>query len=360
MTWVSIGSDHGAVSAAVCRTLGRQLGGQLDQRAISGTAPTHSSFSGTRLLRSSDAGTPNRRGSAPGRNRKPTNGSRSRGLTNAVVSGPATTTRPFMLDQVHTPVGQHPHGLGGSIRIHAHSTDRAVGPVAIRGSPPSRGYAALRHTETATDRGSKWRAVRSLDVLSSRSYARAIGQTGSAQSMPSAESWRLSTLKVTVRGSSALMRTNDGHCLGPRSGCSARNARNFSASNSAPAREHQRGHHPIADGGVGYGVDRGLDNIGMAQHDSLDRCGAQVLAVDAHPVAQPSGEVDVAGLIAVGQIAAVVHAAGHPFGFGRLVVVVAAELSATLRIHQFADLARRARLAGVDVDDRDFVGQRAQ
>lgn len=38
----------------------------------------------------------------------------------------------------------------------------------------------------------------------------------------SADSIRLSTLNVSVRGSAAATRTYDGHCLGPRSGCSAK------------------------------------------------------------------------------------------------------------------------------------------
>ncbi|WP_156448600.1 phytoene desaturase family protein, partial [Mycobacterium sp. NAZ190054] len=42
---------------------------------------------------------------------------------------------------------------------------------------------------------------------------RLIGWTGSAQSMPSAESRRLRTLKVSVRGSAVAVRTNLGHCL---------------------------------------------------------------------------------------------------------------------------------------------------
>src|ERR1700741_2715821 len=68
-----------------------------------------------------------------------------------------------------------------------------------------------------------------------KSYGyRRIGTTGSPQSTPWADNCRFSTLKVTVRGSSALIRTYDGHCLGPKSGCSARKARNLSGSNSAP------------------------------------------------------------------------------------------------------------------------------
>src|ERR1700740_703809 len=71
------------------------------------------------------------------------------------------------------------------------------------------------------------------EVGKSCAYRR-IGHTGSPHSTPSDDNCRLSTLKVTVRGSSALTLTYDGHCLGPKSGCSARKARNFSGSNSLP------------------------------------------------------------------------------------------------------------------------------
>ena len=87
------------------------------------------------------------------------------------------------------------------------------------------------------------------------------GYTGSAQSVPSADSWRLSTLNVSVRGSAVLTRTNDGHCLGPRSGCSARKSRNASASNVAPSGEHQRGHHLVAHRRVGDRIHRGLGDV---------------------------------------------------------------------------------------------------
>ena len=127
--------------------------------------------------------------------------------------------------------------------------------------------------------------------------------------MPSADSRRLSTLNVSVRGSAVPIRTNDGHCLGPRSGCSARKAANASTSNVAPVGEHQRGHHLVADGGIGDRVDGHLDDVVVAQQDSLDRRGAEVLAVDAHPVAEAACEVDVARLVAVGEVAAVVDAA---------------------------------------------------
>ena len=152
-----------------------------------------------------------------------------------------------------------------------------------------------------------------------------MGNTGSSHSVPSADRCRLSTLNVSVRGSAAPIRTNDGHCLGPRSGWSARNARNFSASNAAPSAEHQRRHHPVADGRIGDRVHRDLDDVGVAHQDALDRRGAEVLAVDAHPVAESAREIGVAVLVPVGEVAAVVHAAAHPLGFGLGIVVVARE-----------------------------------
>ena len=112
-------SDHGAVSFA----------GSSDASAVASSTNERSrmhltprSVSGTRALRSSAAGTPSSRGSAPGRNRKPTNASRPRGFTNAVVSGPATTMRPAILMRSMQPSGKTRTGWGGPSTTHVRST----------------------------------------------------------------------------------------------------------------------------------------------------------------------------------------------------------------------------------------------
>ena len=76
------------------------------------------------------------------------------------------------------------------------------------------------------------------------------------QSVPSAASWRLITLNVSVRGSSALMRTNDGHCLGPRSDWVGQEVAEAVDIELGTLGQHQRGHHSVADIGRWYPVHR--------------------------------------------------------------------------------------------------------
>ena len=168
------------------------------------------------------------------------------------------------------------------------------------------------------------------------------------------------TLNVSVRGSSAPTRTNDGHCFGPRSGCSARNALNFSASNSAPSVSTNAAITWSPTSGAGIPYTATSTHVGMAQQHPFDRRRAEVLAVDTHPVAEPAREVGIAVLVAVGQVAAVVHAATHPLGLGIGVVVIALETSCVRDVHQFTGHARRARLAGLHVDDLGARRQWAQ
>ena len=163
--------------------------------------------------------------------------------------------------------------------------------------------------------------------------------------MPSADSWRLTILNVSVRGRAVPTRTKAGHCLGPRSGCPARNSRTCPGSNVGARREHQGRHHPVAHGRVGNRIHRGLGDVGVAHQDPFDGCGAEVLAVDPHPVPVPPGEIREAVLVAVGQVAAVVDTARHPLGLGGLVLVVAAELAPARGVDQFADDTGRALLA---------------
>ena len=125
-------------------------------------------------------------------------------------------------------------------------------------------------------------------------------------------------------------------------------------------RQHQRRHHLIADIGGRYPVYGDFDHVRVTQQHPLDRRRAEVFAVDAHPVAKPPREVRVAVLVAVREVAAVVHAAGHPFGVGLGIVVVALEPSRPSGVHQLARDAGRAWLAGVHVDDLGAVGQRTQ
>src|SRR4029077_6177261 len=64
--------------------------------------------------------------------------------------------------------------------------------------------------------------------------------------------------------------------------------------------------------------------------------------------------------VAVGQVAAVVDAAGHPLRIGLGVVVVTLETTWAADIYQLADHASRTRLTGVDIADLDAVGQQTK
>src|SRR4029077_18378936 len=112
--------------------------------------------------------------------------------------------------------------------------------------------------------------------------------------------------------------------------------------------------------GGGDSVHRHLDYVGVAQQHSFYRCRPEVLAVDAHPVTEPAREVGVAVLVAVGQVAAVIHAAAHPLGLGAGVVVVTLETPCVRGVYQLTGHPGRAWFTGLDVDDLGAVGQRAQ
>ena len=167
-------------------------------------------------------------------------------------------------------------------------------------------------------------------------------------------------LNDSVRGRFEPTRTYDGHCLGPRSVCSARNAWNPSGSNVGGIGQHQRRHHLIADIGRRDPIHRHLDDIGVAQQHPLDRRRTEVLTVDPHPVAEPAREVREVVLVAVGQVATVVNPTAHPFGVGFRVVVVALEAAGAGDIDQFARYTRRAGFAAVYIDDLGSVGQGTQ
>ena len=187
-----------------------------------------------------------------------------------------------------------------------------------------------------------------------------MGHTASAQSVPSAASWRLITLNDSVRGSSVAIRTNAGHCLGPRSGCSVRNSRNASTSNVGAVRQQQRRHHLIPDIGGRYPVHGDLDHVGVTQQHPLDRRRAEVLAVDAHPVAQPPREVRVAVLVAVSEVAAVVDAAAPSVRRRPRDRCSSPRTVRALGVHDLTRDPGRARLAGFHVDDLGPLGQRTQ
>jgi len=148
--------------------------------------------------------------------------------------------------------------------------------------------------------------------------------------------------------------------LGPEVGLPGQESADLLGVELGPRRQHQRGHHLVADHRFRHRVDGHLGHVGVPQQHPLDRGGAQVLAVDPHPITKPPREIRIAGLVAVGQIAGVVYPARHPLGLGGLVVVVALEAARPGGVHQLADHSGRTGRTGVGVDDLDALGQRAQ
>ena len=92
-----------------------------------------------------------------------------------------------------------------------------------------------------------------------------------------------------------------------------------------PVGEHQRGHHLVADPVVGDRVHRHLGDRGKPLQHPFDRCGSQVLTVDAQPVRGAAGQIDPPVGVAVGQVPRPVHAVAHPLAGGGRVVVVTRE-----------------------------------
>ena len=123
---------------------------------------------------------------------------------------------------------------------------------------------------------------------------------------------------------------------------------------------HQRRHDPVADGWVRNAVHRHLGHTRVAHQHPFYRRGAEVLAVHPHPVTESPREVQVARVVEISEIAAVVHPADHPLCLGIGILVVAAELSPAGNVHQFADHAGRTRLPCGDIEDRKIVGDRTQ
>src|SRR5690606_5168861 len=89
--------------------------------------------------------------------------------------------------------------------------------------------------------------------------------------------------------------------------------------------EHDRGHDLVPRVHVGHAVHRGYHHVGMTGHHRLDRPGREVLAVDADPVGVAPGEVEVAVLVQVAQVAAPEPAVAGGRRGGLRVVVVALE-----------------------------------
>lgn len=91
--------------------------------------------------------------------------------------------------------------------------------------------------------------------------------------------------------------------------------------------QHERRDERVADAFVGDGVHRDAADVGMAQEDAFDRCGREVLAVHAQPVAPAAGVVEEPVGVEVAEVARPVPAVAHPLRRRGLVVVVARELA---------------------------------
>src|SRR5271165_2027599 len=148
--------------------------------------------------------------------------------------------------------------------------------------------------------------------------------------------------------------------LAPKVGLLGQEPAKFVRVELGAGQHHQRGHHLVADGRIGHRIHRDLGHVRMAKQHPLDGRGPQVFPVDAQPVTKPAGEIRIAGLVAVGQVAAVIDTAGHTLRIGLGVVVVALETAWAADIYQLADYANRTGLTGVDIADLDAVGQQTK
>jgi hypothetical protein len=131
VTCLNCGNVHGAVSPR------GDSAASWVVNAVSDRAPggiRRRSESGTRRLRNSAAGIPSSRGRMPGRNRRPTYGSASRAVTDAAVSGPATTMRSFIEMRSMHPSGRTCTAAGGPSIAHATS----IRPRSVAGGANSR------------------------------------------------------------------------------------------------------------------------------------------------------------------------------------------------------------------------------
>ena len=137
--------------------------------------------------------------------------------------------------------------------------------------------------------------VKVRGVSPRRTPSRAPSRTHSTPSPavgPCAISSRLSTLLVAVLGRSGAIRTKRGQRLRRTGRPARRGTPRARPGQRGVVLQHDRGHHLVADVGVGDGVDGDPVDRGQPLEDPLDRRGGEVLAVDAHPVGGAAGEVD--------------------------------------------------------------------
>src|ERR1019366_7115136 len=99
----------------------------------------------------------------------------------------------------------------------------------------------------------------------------------------------------------------------------------------------QPGHDLIAGLVVGYAVDGGKHDAGIAGDGCLDRLGGEVLPVDAEPVGVAAREVEVAVVVEVAEIAGPVPAETQRAFIGFRVVVVTLEGSGASGVHDLPD-----------------------
>src|SRR5581483_4355977 len=100
----------------------------------------------------------------------------------------------------------------------------------------------------------------------------------------------------------------------------------------------------------------------MALEDLLDRTREEVLALDPDPLDVAAGEVDVAAIVAIAEVAGVEHPTARA-GRGRSVVLVIALEHARARgVHDLADRLLRVHEAtgGVEACRRAFVAARVE
>ena len=122
---------------------------------------------------------------------------------------------------------------------------------------------------------------------------------------------------------------------------------NATGSNADAVAQHQAGHHLIAGSARrARRRPRSSTTSGMRAQRGLDRPGREVLAVDPDPVRGAAGEVEVAVLVDVAEVAGPVPAEAGRL-LGRLgVVVVALERTDARGVDDLADALVRVRRGG--------------
>ena len=100
---------------------------------------------------------------------------------------------------------------------------------------------------------------------------------------------------------------------------------NASGSSVAPRAKHHRHHHLVAGLDVGHAVGHGHHHVGVQADGVGDGAGREVLAVDPDPLGRAAGEVEVAVLVEVAEVAGPVPPVAGGRSGGLRVVVVALE-----------------------------------